>query len=116
VIGEDLALLKPVFSAVLLGMGEDGHFASLFPDFEGLQQALDPRSNTVCTLVETAGSPYRRISLTLAALLSSVHIVLLIFGDAKRGVFETAMRGGSALPVEALLRETRVPLTVVWAP
>ena len=116
VIGEDLALLKPVFSAVLLGMGEDGHFASLFPDFEGLQQALDPRSNAVCTLVETAGSPYRRISLTLAALLNSVHIVLLIFGAAKRGVLETAMRGGSAFPVEALLRETRVPLTVTWAP
>jgi len=115
VIAGDLALLNPVFSAVLLGMGEDGHFASLFPDFEGLRQALDPRSETVCTLVETAGSPYLRISLTLAALLDSVHIVLLLFGEAKRGVFETAMRGGSSFPIEALLRETRVPLTVIWA-
>jgi len=115
-IAQDLALLNPVFSAVLLGMGEDGHFASLFPDFEGLHEALDPGSNAVCTLVKTVGSPYLRISLTLAALLDSVHIVLLIFGDAKRRVFETAMRGGSVFPVEALLRETRVPLTVVWAP
>lgn len=115
-ISRDLALLDPVFSAVLLGMGEDGHFASLFPDFVGLQQALDPLSNTLCTLVETAGSPYRRISLTLAALLESAHIALLIFGAAKRAVFEAAMRGGSAFPIEALLRETRVPLTVIWAP
>jgi len=115
-IAGDLAHLDPVFSAVLLGMGEDGHFASLFPDFDGLRQALDPRSETVCTLVKTSGSPYLRISLTLAALLESVHIVLLIFGAAKRRVFEAAMRGGSAFPVEALLRETGVPLTVIWAP
>jgi len=116
VISKDLALLGPVFSAVLLGMGEDGHFASLFPDFEGLQAALDPHSDTVCTLVRTTGSPYLRISLTLSALLRSVHIVLLIFGAAKRRVFETAMRGDSAFPIEALVRETRVPLTVIWAP
>lgn len=116
VIGRDLAGLEPVFSAVLLGMGEDGHFASLFPDFEGLQQALDPGADAACILVKTAGSPYLRISLTLSALLKSVHIVLLIFGDAKRKVFETAIRGGSAFPIEALLRETRVPLTVIWAP
>jgi len=116
VIGKDLALLNPVFSAVLLGMGEDGHFASLFPDFEGLHKTLDPGAEAVCTLVKTAGSPYLRISLTLAALLDSAHIVLLIFGDAKRRVFETATRGGSVFPVEALLRETRVPLTVIWAP
>jgi 6-phosphogluconolactonase len=115
-IGRDLARLAPVFSAVLLGMGEDGHFASLFPDFAGLRQALEPRAETTCLLVKTAGSPYLRISLTLAALLRSVHIVLLIFGEAKRKVFETALDGGSAFPVEALLRETRVPLTVVWAP
>jgi len=115
-IGRDLASLDPVFSAVLLGMGEDGHFASLFPDFDGLRQALDPRSKTTCVLVKTAGSPYLRISLTLSALLHSVHIVLLIFGDDKHDVFETAMRGGSAFPIEALLRETLVPLTVIWAP
>jgi len=116
VIEQDLARLTPGFSAVLLGMGEDGHFASLFPDFDGLQQALDPDSKTVCTLVQTAGSPYLRISLTLPALLKSVHIILLIFGAAKRSVFETATHGGSAYPIEALLREPRVPLTVMWAP
>lgn len=115
-IAQDLALLNPVFSAVLLGMGEDGHFASLFPDFEGLKQALDPHAEIDCMLVKTAGSPYLRISLTLSALLRSAQIVLLIFGDAKRGVFESAMRGGSAFPVEALLRETHIPLTVIWAP
>lgn len=116
VIEQDLARLTRVFSAALLGMGEDGHFASLFPDFDGLQEALDPRSGSACTLVQTVSSPYLRISLTLSALLNSAHIALLIFGAAKRTVVETAMSGASAYPVEALLRQTRTPVTVMWAP
>jgi len=115
-IEKDLAELAQPLSAVLLGMGEDGHFASLFPDFDGLQKALDPRENTACTMVQTAGSPHLRISLTLSALLNCKHTVLLIFGEAKRNVFETAVAGGSTYPIEALLHETRKPLTVVWAP
>lgn len=115
-IEKDLEKLAQPFSAVLLGMGEDGHFASLFPDFDGLQMALDPRGETACTMVQTSGSPHLRISLTLSALLNSVHTVLLIFGEAKRKVFETARLGGSTYPIEALLHETRKPLTVIWAP
>lgn len=115
-IEKGLAGVAQPFSAVLLGMGEDGHFASLFPDFDGLQQALDPDSKHSCTLVQTAGSPHLRISLTLSALLNCTHTVLLIFGEAKREVFEAASSGGSAYPIEALLRENRKPLTVIWAP
>ena len=115
-IEKDLADLAQPFSAVLLGMGEDGHFASLFPDFDGLQKALDPREKAACIMVQTAGSPHLRISLTLSALINCMHTVLLIFGEAKRNVFETAGAGGSAYPIEALLHETRKPLTVIWAP
>jgi 6-phosphogluconolactonase len=115
-IERDLAGLEKTFSGSLLGMGEDGHFASLFPDFDGLQMALDPDNRAVCTIVQTAGSPHLRISLTLSALLNSVHTVLLISGEAKRLVFETALTGGSAYPVETLLAQTRTPLTVMWAP
>lgn len=104
------------FSAVLLGMGEDGHFASLFPDFEHLPAALDPATPEPCIVVQTASSPHLRISLTLSALLNSEHIVLLIFGWKKRGVFEAAQGGGSAYPVEALLRHSGKPVTVIWAP
>ncbi len=115
-IEPDLMNLSQPFSAALLGMGEDGHFASLFPDFDGLQSALDPESQVACTMVQTAGSPHLRISLTLSALLNCVHTVLLIYGEAKRSVFESAYRGGSAYPVEALLHHARAPLTVMWAP
>lgn len=108
-------LARP-FACTLLGMGEDGHFASLFPDFEGLEQALDPDNIDQCVEVKTAGSPYLRISLTLSALLDSSTIVLLFFGDAKRRVFEAAAAGDSAYPVAALLSQCKVPVTVIWAP
>lgn len=112
----DLQRVARPFSATLLGMGEDGHFASLFPDFAGLPEALDPGNSAACVMVRTAGSPHLRISLTLSALLQSTHTVLLIFGEAKRTVYEAARTGGSAYPIEALLRESRKPLTVIWAP
>ena len=115
-IERDLSRLQQPFCATLLGMGEDGHFASLFPDFDGLQMALDPGANEACALVRTAGSPHLRISLTLSALLNTRHTVLLIFGEAKRAVYAAALAGGSAYPAEALLRHARAPLTVIWAP
>ena len=114
-IEQDLEDLGRPFSAALLGMGEDGHFASLFPDFKDLKNALDPLGAAQCITVRTAGSPHLRISLTLSALLDSAHIVLLIFGVAKRTVFEAAKTGGSAYPIEALLTHARSPLTVIWA-
>jgi 6-phosphogluconolactonase len=116
IIEQDLARLAQPFSAALLGMGEDGHFASLFPDFDRLSEALDPHNPAACMMVKTAGSPHLRISLTLSALLNSAHTILLIFGEAKRVVFESAMTGGSTYPIEVLLRQTRQPLTVIWAP
>lgn len=115
-IDKDIAGIAQPFSAVLLGMGEDGHFASLFPDFDGLQKALDPHEQTSSTMVQTAGSPHLRISLTLSALLNCSQILMLIFGEAKREVFEAASAGGSTYPIEALLHEARKPVTVIWAP
>lgn len=115
VIEQDLESLARPFNASLLGMGEDGHFASLFPDFAGLPEALDPHGKATCIMVQTAGSPHLRISLTLSALLDSACIVLLIFGEKKRAVFDAAIDGDSNYPIESLLRHIRTPLTVIWA-
>jgi 6-phosphogluconolactonase len=109
------ALPRPV-AATLLGMGEDGHFASLFPDFAGLQSALSSSSETSFVAVRTAASPHPRISMTLSALLQSREIILLIFGANKRRVYENARAANSTLPVAALLAQARVPLRVIWAP
>lgn len=115
-VARDIADLPPPHAAVMLGMGADGHFASLFPDYDGLDAALDLAGPPGCVAVRTAGSPHVRISLNLPALLSTDTLVLLFFGADKRAVYEAACAGGSGYPVEALLAQSQVPVQVVWAP
>lgn len=104
------------FACCLLGMGEDGHFASLFPDAENLQQALDIDSCCLCLPVTTTASPHQRVSLTLAAISRSDEVILLIFGEQKRAVYEQAMTADSTLPVAHLIRNKRAPVNLYWAP
>ena len=115
-IDSDLKSKALPFACVLLGMGEDGHFASLFPDFDGLAQALNPESTRLSVPVTTSASPYQRISLTLAALHQTGQTVLLMFGHPKRLVFEAALNGDTSYPVQKLLATLHGPLTVFWAP
>ena len=115
-ISEELLQAPFPFACALLGMGEDGHFASLFPDAENLQDGLDVDSRQLCIPVQTAASPHPRVSLTLSALSRSDEIVLLIFGDAKRDVYEAARTSTNGTPVSHLLRQKRAPVHVYWAP
>lgn len=115
VIAGDIRALTAPHAAVMLGMGGDGHFASLFPDYDGLAAALDPDNEARCVTVNTAGSPYTRISLTLSALLDTDTLVLLFFGDAKREVYEAVRAGDRRYPVASLLAQERVPVRAVWA-
>jgi 6-phosphogluconolactonase len=107
------------FDAVLLGMGEDGHIASLFPGARGLEEALDPTGGPLVIGVAKAGlAPYvPRISLTAAALFDAGQAVVLTSGEAKRALLErVATDPGFAPPVAALLRQTRTPVRVLWSP
>jgi len=115
-LGREIRALPFPFACALLGMGEDGHFASLFPDAANLQQGLETDSPLLCMPVTTAASEHPRVSLTLAALSRSDEVVLLIFGDAKRKVYEKARQRDSELPVARLLRQKRTPVNVYWAP
>ena len=115
-VDEAIRSLPFPFGAVLLGMGADGHFASLFPDAEALDVGLDPESVTLCMAVKTAASPHPRLSLTLSALSRADEIHLLIFGDDKRATLEQALQADSGLPVARLLRQKRAPVNVHWAP
>ena len=112
----ELQALPMPFSASLLGMGQDGHIASLFPDADKLQAALDPDSANWSVPVNTVASPHPRISLTMRALLNSKEIVLLFFGDAKRAVLREALDGSADYPVAALLKQAHLPIHLFWAP
>jgi 6-phosphogluconolactonase len=111
-----IARLLP-FDAVLLGMGEDGHVASLLPGDPGLARNLDPEGPALTAAVPAGlGSPpLARITLTLKALLAARAIFLLIAGGTKREVIDRALAGGD-LPVRALLVQPSVPVRVLWSP
>ena len=115
-LDQEIRFMPFPFACSLLGMGADGHFASLFPDAENLGEGLDLESQRLCLPVQTGASPYPRVSLTLAALSRSDEIVLLFFGDDKRRIFEKAKAGNARYPVTRLLRQKRAPVHVYWAP
>ncbi len=114
-LNELLPAMPLPFACTLLGMGEDGHVASLFPDAGNLAAGLDEKSADWCIPVSTAASPHPRVSLTMKALLASEQIVLLIFGESKRDVYEQAKATPDAFPVSKLLSQDRRPVHIFWA-
>ena len=105
------------FAAVLLGMGTDGHFASLFPDADNLMQGLDPNGLESTLSISTDASPYGRVSLTLSRLLNSSGLTLLVFGADKREIIEASRTSVSTdLPISYVLNQNVVPVHVLWAP
>ena len=104
------------FSISLLGMGVDGHIASLFPDFSGLENGLDEGGQDQCLAVQTTASPHPRVTLTMATLIQSKEILLLFFGDEKRDIYERAKLPNSIYPVSRILQQDRVPVRTIWAP
>ena len=104
------------FACSLIGIGADGHFASLFPDADNLDQAMDVEAARLYMPVVTAASPYVRISMTLAAISRSDEVVLLFFGDDKLAVYKKAKAMSNGYPLSRLLRQKRAPVRLFWAP
>ena len=111
------------FDLTILGMGLDGHTASLFPGAQGLQKALDTDTGNLCAAITArpsgvTGKHTERMSLTLAALLQSRHLVLLITGQEKLTVYRRALasRDPLQLPISTILHQEICPVAVYWAP
>jgi len=99
----------PHFALVWLGMGGDGHIASLFPNTD--PSAGDPlaiRRLTPDPLPPEA--PFDRITLTIPALLAADQMLLVIRGADKRAVLDAALSGASDLPVARLLAAALLPV------
>ena len=106
------------FDVVVLGMGDDGHTASLFPDSPHLPEALDAAAKAGCIGMRAPTAPEARMSLNLAALLDSRRIVMLITGESKWRTYIAAVGAGAAeqMPVRSILRQRHTPVDVAWAP
>ena len=105
------------FTVVILGMGDDGHTASLFPGAEALPAGLALDSGRSCIAVTPTTAPYERISMTLPRLLNTERLIVHISGQNKQKVLEQANAGDNVeeLPIRAILQQTQVPATVFWA-
>jgi len=113
---ENVASMAQPFDALILGMGEDGHTASLFPCSEQVQAGLDMNSGKTCIAVQPTTAPHQRISLTLPALLNSRNIFLHLTGEKKKQVLLDAIENATELqkPITAVVN--RAPVTLMWAP
>ncbi|QJR82433.1 6-phosphogluconolactonase [Alteromonas pelagimontana] len=111
-----LANIVQPFDALILGMGEDGHTASLFPCSEQIEEGLNMSSGMICVAVTPKTAPHQRISLTLPALLNSRNIFLHLTGESKKAVLTEALDGATEVqkPVTAVIN--RAPVTLMWAP
>ncbi|MDO9043606.1 MAG: 6-phosphogluconolactonase [Desulfocapsaceae bacterium] len=113
-----LQTLPRLWDCLILGMGNDGHTASLFPGAANLAAATDPHSGRVCMAIHPPAAPHERMTLTLPAILNSRQLILHLQGPEKKKVLARAQEVGDAaeMPIRYILRQQTTPLAVYWSP
>jgi len=109
-----LAELPPI-DVLVLGMGDDGHTASLFPDSPNLAEALQTDGTRRCWPMLAPSVPRQRLTMSRALLASAKHKILSISGQSKLTTLNAALASDdvAAMPVRAFLQPT---LEIYWCP
>ncbi|MDC3124317.1 6-phosphogluconolactonase [Gammaproteobacteria bacterium] len=104
----------PPFDVVILGMGTDGHTASLFPDAPQFSKGLDTTNPNACLVVDPPQAPHQRISMSLGRLLRSQQVIVHLTGAQKAEVLAEAWRGNDPclFPIAAVLHQQRTPVSI----
>ena len=110
----DLLTLKRPFNVMLLGMGEDGHFASLFPKLiQSNPEYFDLKSEPEIFFTDPMGSPcHKRASMNLSMILESKNIFLLVSSEKKLEVLNQA-KSDKSLPLFYLLNQKKTEIKII---
>jgi 6-phosphogluconolactonase len=108
---------KLILDVVVLGMGEDGHTASFFPQGDKLAAALDPKSSAVISTMEAPAAGEPRLTYTLQHLMKAKVLCLQLEGQKKQAVYDAARAGENIydMPIRAVL-QADTPLEIFWCP
>ena len=111
----------PAMDVALLGMGTDGHYASLFPTADKLEEGLREGASDIMRMTPDplpANAPYPRLTMSLPAIAKTRALILALTGEEKRKVLEQARTEGPVreLPIRSLLALDHDNLFIAWAP
>lgn len=114
---KELTKVPMPLDVVILGMGEDGHTASLFPGAANLMAGLDMNSGRKVIGMTPLTAPLDRITLTLPTILDSKNIYLHLVGESKLDVLERAEKGDDIdeMPIRAVIKQNIVNVIGFWA-
>ncbi|MFK7796629.1 MAG: 6-phosphogluconolactonase [Aureispira sp.] len=119
---ENMAAVLPHVDALgtidiaLLGMGTDGHFASLFPKDAASSEALAEKITAPLLYTTAPAHPTHRISFSWHYLKAAKNLVLHITGDAKKQLLEANRSADDALPIDTFLQNAAASSSIYWAP
>jgi len=105
----------PPIDVLVLGMGDDGHTASLFPASPNLEAGLDLASTRRCLPLLAPSVPHQRLSMTRSLLASAAFLALSVQGPGKLATLRAALAGNdlTEMPIRAFLHD---PLDIYWCP
>jgi 6-phosphogluconolactonase len=115
-ISQRIDAIDKQFDVLILGMGEDGHTASLFPCSEQISEGLDMSRHLSAIATQPTTAPHQRMSMSLAKIVNAKHVFLHLIGAKKKAVLLDALANYTNLekPIKAVCDNRTVEL--MWAP
>ena len=115
-VNQTLCEFNDPYDIVLLGMGDDGHTASIFPEASNLNELLDENSLFDCLHTDPTSVTQGRISQTRKSLLSTKYLYLHFTGQEKLNVFLKAVASSECgYPISHFIHQHKVPLDVYYS-